>query len=99
MAAADDFNTAAIPDSNDLFVVLRTTGSDADKFAAVKKLIDDGVSVDAKNSMGITLLNRAAESGYEDIVDYLLSKGADTTEKPDAEKFVNAATSGNLKII
>lgn len=48
---------------------------------AVRKLIQNGVDVNEADSDGVTPLNLAAASGFEDIVLVLLNAGADITLK------------------
>ncbi|KAI0186562.1 heterokaryon incompatibility protein-domain-containing protein [Xylaria flabelliformis] len=51
--------------------------------AVVQQLLDKGVDIHAKNSLGQTLLFWAAGNGYEAVVRQLLDKGADINLKDD----------------
>lgn len=53
----------------------------------VKSLIESGVDVDAKTNYGATALSFAADRGQKEVVEYLLSKGANPNVK---DTFYNA---------
>lgn len=46
--------------------------------AVLRLLVQRGADVNARNFCGISALEAAAEGGHEEIVDFLLSRGADT---------------------
>jgi hypothetical protein len=59
------------------WVVDQTTdGGPAARLEAVKLCYDLGMSVNDVNSMGITALMGAANRGSDDIIEFLVSKGA-----------------------
>jgi len=49
--------------------------------AAVRRLIGDDVQIDAPDAYGATALYKAAKAGHDDIVEFLLSKGADVNAR------------------
>lgn len=83
-----------------------STGPDSAWFDAVKQgnlekirqMVDAGQNIEAKDedSLGQTALGWAAFIGYEDIVDYLIEKGADlnATDRGDVYNTLKSATLG-----
>lgn len=73
-------------------------------FAEVKKMVAAGQNIEAKDEaeLGQTALGWAAFIGYEDIVDYLLSQGADVfaTDRGDVYNSLKSAVLGkNTNIV
>ncbi len=55
----------------------------------IKLLLESGADINAKNKNGIAPLVAAKISGREDVVKYLIEKGAKEEEVPSAEKLVD----------
>lgn len=71
---------------------------------AVKKMVQNGQNLEAKDeaSLGQTALGWAAFIGYEDMVDYLISKGASlyATDRGDVYNVLKSAVLGkNIDIV
>ena len=49
----------------------------------VKKYLDDGKDVNAKNEYGWTHLNHAAEGGHKELIELLIENGADLNVKDE----------------
>lgn len=72
--------------------------------AAVKKMVENGQNLEAKDeaSLGQTALGWAAFIGYEDMVDYLIERGADlnATDRGDVYNVLKSAVLGkNTNIV
>lgn len=90
-----------------IFYQTPSTGPDAAWFDAVKqgdletvkKMVDSGQNIEAKDvgSLEQTALGWAAFIGYEDMFDYLVSKGANlwATDKGDVYNVLKSAVLGN----
>jgi ankyrin repeat protein len=55
--------------------------AEAGNLKAVKKHLDAGTDVNAKDKYGRTPLDEAARKGHEEIVELLIAKGADVNAK------------------
>ena len=89
-----------------VFYTKPSEGPDAKWFDAVKQgdietiktMVDNGQNIEAKDeaSLGQTALGWAAFIGYEDIVDYLVSKNADlmATDRADVTNALKSAGLG-----
>jgi len=72
----------------------------SNKIDHLKRLLRAGASVNAKDNRGFTALHRAAERGFEDIVEFLLKNGADKTIVGQGQTALSFAQSrGNEKIV
>lgn len=92
--------------SADEAVVVHDALADAARdgdLATVKKLINDGLDVNAAvNQYGATALSFAADKGHTDIVRFLLEKGADVTVKDsfyNSEPITWAVFGGHAEIV
>jgi len=56
--------------------------AEAGNLQKVKKLLGQGVNVDAQNDYGETALIFAAQKGHADVIDVLCDYGADVNHKP-----------------
>jgi hypothetical protein len=66
----------------------RRYGDEAGQLRTLAFLVEGcGADVNYRNAKGMTPLATAARAGYRDIVDYLLSKGADPS--PDAPEWAD----------
>ncbi|MEJ2601157.1 MAG: ankyrin repeat domain-containing protein [Anaerolineales bacterium] len=84
--------------SNELDLIRAAREGD---ISTVKRLLNLGTTVDAKDEKGWTALLYAAYEGREDVVAELIEKGASTNEKTP-EKFtplMEAAYNGSLRIV
>lgn len=77
--------------TKELFLALRNKS-----LKKAKRLIEQGVNVHARDKIGSTALHWAAENGYYEVVQSLLSNGAEINVKIDREDFtaLNAAVVG-----
>ena len=67
----------------------------------IRKLVEEGIDVNASNSANLTALQVAAADGHFDIVQYLLQQGADRV-KADNDGFsplIWAARNGHLMVV
>lgn len=68
----------------------------------VKKLLNQGTSVDKRDNAGYTALHYAARAGYVDVCKFLLSNGADinaATRSGQATALHRAAYAGQYRVI
>src|SRR5215218_3011380 len=70
--------TAADPKRDALWTAVR--GGDV---AAVRKAVEDGADVNARNEYGVSALWIAAGKGKLDVVEFLVGKGADVNARDD----------------
>lgn len=63
---------------------MKTAKSQTDDIGCIKELLEHGAAIDATNNAGITPLHEASKMASEDLVDLLLSYGADVN-KPNRE--------------
>lgn len=95
-----------------IFYKEASTGKDAQWFDAVKQgnlqkvkqMVESGQDIEAKDeaNLGQTALGWAAFIGYEDMVDYLIAKGADifATDRGDVYNSLKSAVLGkNVNIV
>ncbi len=76
------------------------TACQLNKIEIVKKLIRKGAYIDIQNKVGVTPLYIAAQKGYQQLVSYLISEGADITKKAlNGKNAINAAKDNGHVVI
>lgn len=67
----------------------------------VKKALKNGTDIECRDTFGDTALNKAADRGYQEIVEFLISQGANIHNVGGADKtpIKNAAFAGYFGIV